>query len=315
MRNKLIFATVFLIGLLFPFISVSALTEINFEEKDNGRINTKLHFEEGFVGGIDITIKIDGDVSVKDFEFSNKIVSNKYGYEYKYDETKNTLNIIVTTGGIGTKHNLLNSNKELELGQIVLTSTASDDVKYKLSESSFKIVDNNWSSKVIEQSHITLGKKEFTYKVEKVDNPPKDDNENNDNQDDDNKEITPNDKEDQPNDEPELPNVSNDDNSNTEQNNNQIYDNSSNVNDKTASNDKSKDDDKVSTDENDKVDNDNSKPDDKTDKPVIDSDKITDNTTEVTEEKSFNYFSLIVIGIVLVVVIGSGIYLFNVKRK
>ncbi len=309
MRNKLIFVTAFLIGLLFPFISVSALTEINFEEKANGQINTKLHFEEGFIGGIDISFKIDGDVSVKDFEFSNKILSSKYGYYYNYDENKNILNVIVTTGGIGTKHNLLNSNKELELGQIVLTSSAIDDAKYKISESSFKIVDNNWSSKVIEQSHITLeNKNEFIYKLEKVDNFPKDDNENNDNQDND-IEVTPNDKEDKTNDDLKLPNVSNNDTSDNEQSNNQIYDNSSNVNDKTANNEETQSDDKVSIYAHDEVDNDNSKSDDKT---VINSDKMTD---DVIEAKSSNYFGLIVIGIVLVVVVGSGIYFFNVKRK
>lgn len=169
MKKKLLLIVVTLFGLFYPFMSVNALTKINFVEQGNGQINTTLHFEEGFVGAIDVTFNIKGDVDVKDFKFSNEINSNNYGRNYKYNKDKHTIRVRVTTGGTGTNHNLLNSKKELTLGTIIFVSSAKEDVKYKVSETSFKIVDNNWASKTIEQSHITLGDTtQFTYKVTNI---------------------------------------------------------------------------------------------------------------------------------------------------
>ncbi len=166
MKNKILLVIVFLIGIFFPLTSVDALTKINFEEKANGQINTTLHFEEGFVGAIDITLNINGDVDVKNFKFSNKISSGNYGKEYKYNKEKNCLTIRVTAGGTGTSHNLLNDKKELNLGTINFTSSAKENINYNLSSASFKIVDNNWSSKTINESNINLGDKtQFVYKV------------------------------------------------------------------------------------------------------------------------------------------------------
>ncbi len=185
MKNKILVAIVFLLGVFFPLTSVNALTKINFEEQTNGNINTNLHFDEGFVGAIDIDFKVTGDVYVKNFKFSDKITTGNYKQEYKYDENKRILTIRVTSGGIGTKHNLLNEKKELTLGTISFDSTAKSDVKYKLSETEFKIVNNKWASKTIKQSEIELGDQtEFVYNIVNSnnttnENQEKDDNVNN----------------------------------------------------------------------------------------------------------------------------------------
>ena len=166
MKNKILIFLAFVLGIFFFTTPVKALTKINFEETENGLINTTLHFEEGFVGGIDITFRITGNVEVKDFQFSNKITSGNYKTEYQYDKTQKTLTVRVTTGGIGTSHNLLNEKKELVLGTINFTTSSKSNENYQLSETEFKIVDNNWASQTIAQSHITLGETtSFVYKV------------------------------------------------------------------------------------------------------------------------------------------------------
>lgn len=180
MKKKILLVVAFLFGVFISFSSVDALTKINFQEQSNGKINTTLHFEEGFVGGIDITFKIKGDVSVNGFNFSNKIVSGNYEKEWEYDKEKKTLKVQVTTGGIGTSHNLLNEKKELALGVINFTTSSKENVDYELIETAFKIVDNNWDSQTIEQSHITLGEQsKFVYKV-KNDTVSEEENSDND---------------------------------------------------------------------------------------------------------------------------------------
>ena len=156
MKKKILFVITLMVSIFSFSSSVLALTKINFKETGNGQINTTLHFEEGFVGGIDITLKVKGNVSVQDFKFADKIVSSKYDSEYVYDKDKNTLIIRVTTGGIGSSHNLLNNKKELELGTIDFTSSDKADVVYELEETAFKIVGNNWESQVIDKESIHL---------------------------------------------------------------------------------------------------------------------------------------------------------------
>ena len=47
--------------LVFAPLKALALNDVTLNEKDNGVIDTKLHFDDGFVGGLDlnITLKIN----------------------------------------------------------------------------------------------------------------------------------------------------------------------------------------------------------------------------------------------------------------
>ena len=178
MKKRILIIITFLVGMFTSFSTVKALTNINFSEVSNGEINTTLHFEEGFVGGIDLVLKVNGDISVKNFNFDSKI-SNNYTKYFNYDENNKTLTIRLTTGGIGTEHNLLNSNKEVSLGKIVLSTSSKENIKYSFSKSSLKIVDNNWDSSMIEEQHLILNEpNEFTFVVNKKDDTSSDNNSN-----------------------------------------------------------------------------------------------------------------------------------------
>ena len=187
MKKVMLFVITLIVSMFSFSSSVLALTKINFKETGNGQINMALHFEEGFVGGIDITLKIKGNVNVKNFRFADKIVSGNYDSEYKYDKEKNVLSIQVTTGGIGASHNLLNDKKELVLGTIEFTSSEKNNVNYTLEETAFKIVGNSWDSQVIDKDSIVLGEEtEFVYKIEessgeasKPENKPSEDDDKN----------------------------------------------------------------------------------------------------------------------------------------
>lgn len=324
MKNKLLLAIVFLFGIFFPFTSVEALTKINFIEKGNGQIDTTLHFEEGFVGAIDVTFNVSGNVYVKDFQFSDKISSNNYGKEYKYNKDKHTLTVRVTTGGTGTSHNLLNSKKELVLGTINFASSAKDDVKYKLSETTFKIVDNNWKSKTIAQSHITLGDTQFTYKVnkteeEKPNTPGSSDQEtdkpsdNPSDKDDNNPDISEDDKENDNNQEDDDKNDSSkDDNkeseSSSKNNSTSSNKNTTNKNSKTNSSNSNT---KTTTEES----NTDTSVDEDEDETAIEPRSVGESETtkkEAKEESKFNW--TIVISVLAIIAACGGAYFFITRK-
>ena len=155
--------------MLFPITS-KALTKVNLAEDSNGKLSTTIHFEEGFVGGIDLKLKITGNVEVKDLSFNSKIKENKYTTKYDYDTKNKILEIQITTGGKGSTHNLLNDKKELSLGIITLSTKSKENEKYSFSIDSLKIIDNNLNSYNIEKEHLTLGDaNKFTYVVNKED--------------------------------------------------------------------------------------------------------------------------------------------------
>ena len=183
MKKKLLFIILPLFMLLLPF-NTKAITKINFNETSNGVINTTIHFDEGFVGGLDVVFKVSDNVKVKNFEFNSAYKS--YTKKYSYDAVNHTLRIIVTTGGIGSSHNLLNSKRELTLGKITFETSSKTSVDYSLDKISLMYNDNNWKSTSIPDAELELGdKSKFTYVVnEEV--PPKEDEDKDDNDKEDN---------------------------------------------------------------------------------------------------------------------------------
>lgn len=161
--------------------SVSATSKISLNETANGKVASTFHFEEGFVGGIEVTFKVEGSVKVEDFTFASQIASSNYTKLVTKDSASNTITIRVTTGGIGSEHNLLNQNKELTLGELILSSSQKENTDYMLESTKLSIVDNNWATKTFDVSTLTyISGKKFTYvvKAEADDNPKEDDSQN-----------------------------------------------------------------------------------------------------------------------------------------
>ncbi len=173
MKKTMIFLTTLLFSLFISITSVKATTKVSLTEKSNGNINTKLHFDEGFVGGVDVAFKVDGNVSVQSFNFNSKL-ANKNIKSYNYDSKNKVLNVRITSGGIGTSHNLLNSSKEIDLGNIVLNTSAKSSVSYSLAPTSLKIVDNSWNAQKIDTNNDD--KKDFNYSISTLENKPSTDN-------------------------------------------------------------------------------------------------------------------------------------------
>lgn len=173
MKKIILYIITITLIMLFPITS-KALTKVNLREDGNGKLNTTLHFEEGFIGGIDLKLKVKGNVAVKNVSFSSKIKENSFTTNYEYDAKSKTLRIIIVTGGIGSNHNLLNSKKELALGTITLNTSSKENEKYSFSIDSLKVLENNFNAKDIE--NITLDdNKGFTYIVKKEESKPEED--------------------------------------------------------------------------------------------------------------------------------------------
>ena len=260
MRKVIKYLTILLILILFPLTFTKATTKVNFSEDSNGIISTKIHFDEGFVGGIDLVLKLSDNVTVKNFTYSSDF--KNCTKDYTFDSKNHTLTIKITSGGIGVGHNLLNEQKELVIGKISLNTNYKESIKYNLNISSITIVGNDWNSNTLKSNEYEIdGENTFNYIIKSSSTIPSDDDKNNGST------TNPSDKEDnnssQDNDKNNSNNnVDNNQNNNSNSNNNtNVNENNSNTqnNDEENENNSSVIDDNNSLNDSNENDKDNSK--------------------------------------------------------
>ena len=63
---------------IFPLMVSASANKVTFKETSKGNLATTIHFEEGFVGGIDLTIKLEGNIKFEKFDFNNNITKKNY---------------------------------------------------------------------------------------------------------------------------------------------------------------------------------------------------------------------------------------------
>ena len=168
MRKKISYLCLCAFFFLFPLTFVKATSKVEFKEVSNGVINTTIHFDEGFVGGIDLSIQLSDNVEIANEKAINFNCQDCTKH-YSFDKKNHTLNIIVTSGGIGTKHNLLNKEKQLNVGNITIENTFKETNSYSLKALNLQIIDNTWNSISIENTKDEATT--FQYVIKKENTP------------------------------------------------------------------------------------------------------------------------------------------------
>ena len=280
-----------------------AASRITLTEKDNGVIDTKLHFDDGFVGGLDLNILLSESVQVTKFDFNKDLLVYKPKYEYE----NGSLNIKITTGG----KNLLNEKKELRLGTIYVTANSDKSVSYAINISDMKAIDIMLGSYTIEKDSILInGDNKFTYEVASKDKPTEDKDDNDKNED--NKDVTDdkneNTKPGESTNEPQNSNVNDNNNTDTttttpntdnkEENN--TVNNSNNATSKDKNKDKNKEENK--TEEN-------------TDNEKETTKENTSKKNEVHKNNIPNFLKVVLVLIIVVAAVIIGILIKKLRKN
>lgn len=165
MKNTKLLILLFL-GLFLSFTDVKAET-LKRKNVDNGKINVVLNSNKGYVGAIDATIKLTGNITFSKIEW-NKSLNDLAMKEYEYDKKNNTVRIFLVTKN--TSQNLLDKDGNLNIGNVVVTSTKTEDYNIELSKLSITnldLVKSDIDSKKLEST----GDKSFTIKIENTTKP------------------------------------------------------------------------------------------------------------------------------------------------
>ncbi len=302
---------VFIISIFISLTSVNAATKLVFSENSNGNIKTSLHFEDGFVGGFDITLKVNGNVKFKEVSLDSSIKKDNYTTNTSYDEKNKTIHVVVTTGGVGTSHNLLNVNKELVLGNILFEAASNNDVTYTIECNSLTTLDNTWRSQKITPEFDA--NKQFTYKVTTQAEDKKDDNDSSKNNESSGNNETNNNG--SHNSGSSSNGSSNNSSSNNSGNNQGGTNNNTDDDDDVNSSDDNKDDEDEEDTDSDNTDDDNNNDTDDTKKDTDKKDNKDSEDKEDADSKSKgSKIGFIVAGIAILVVI-AGVYFIVIKKK
>ncbi len=297
--------------LVFAPLKALALNDVTLNEKDNGVIDTKLHFDDGFVGGLDLNITLSDNVKVTKFDFNKDFAKNKYTTEYTYKN--GTLNIKITTGG----KNLLNDKKELNLGTIYLSTTSDKSVSYAINVNNIKVIDINLKSNELEKNSIVVsGQNIFTYEVANKDEQPEDKDDNN-NKEDNNKTENDNNATDNKNENTKPGESNNDaqDNNVVDNNNNS---NNSNNNSNNTTTKPSTNNNGNSSNENTSNENNNTEENKTDENEDNEKETVKENTSKQndTHENNIpNFLKVVLVLIIVVAVVIIGILIKKLRRK
>ena len=152
---------------LLSSLEVNASVTLNTSESSNGVIKTNLSFKQGFVGGIDVSFKVNGDVDVSNVVWDNGL-SNNYTKRYFYDSNSKTLRIIIATGDL--TRNLLDRDGNMTIGEIKFSNNSTVNKNYSMDITSTTIVDAVYKSLNINDISND-NNKEYVLKVDNTTKP------------------------------------------------------------------------------------------------------------------------------------------------
>ncbi len=144
---KKMMLTCFAVTSFFLCLMVTHATTLNRESSSNGEVKLSLTVDEGYVGGIDVTLKISGDVTYSNFTWDTSF--SKYVKKNIYNENNKELSLYVATGS--TSKNLANDKRNIPLGTMKVSS--SKDTKYNITVSKLVLTDMDY--KYITKTDVT----------------------------------------------------------------------------------------------------------------------------------------------------------------
>ncbi len=159
--KRLLWISFSIILFLSGISGIKADTILEPISNKNGNVEISLDFKEGYVGAIDLALKVSSNMKVTGVNW-NTAVATSYTKRYTYDETNHIVKIYLATGN-NTK-NLVDKNGKLKVGSLTVKSVNGESTNYTVDILSLSIVDANYTS--IAKNDLKIGgNNQFTYQV------------------------------------------------------------------------------------------------------------------------------------------------------
>lgn len=159
--KKLLWLSFSVVLFLFGISHIEAKTLLQTSKGNNGEVGIALAFEEGYIGGIDLTLEVSEQASLIGIRW-NDALAKAPTKKYTYDATTHKIKIVVATGN--QTINLVDKNGMMQIGTLIFQTTNGNTVRYTLDMIALTIVDATYSS--IKKDDFSInGSREFLYQV------------------------------------------------------------------------------------------------------------------------------------------------------
>ncbi len=282
--KKFMFVVLTLFISLLSFTKVCALATLNTEETSVGSIKVSLSFKEGYVGAVDASIKVQGNVDVSSLVWNNSL--SAYTKRYSYDANSKVIRIIISTGD--SSKNLLDKYGNLNIGELKLSNSTNSSQSYSFSIMDVDMVDAEYKT----NTNLSVSDGSLGEYIIKVDNNP----------------ITPSD--------PSVPDYGNNDDSNSNGSNSSNNYNPVSPSDNVDNNFDEEDNEQEPNENLQDDDNEDKEKEESNSKPIINDNKNSgnkDNDSESNDAMTHNqkivrYLWIILGGLIVVAIILAGVY-------
>lgn len=159
--KKLLWISFSIVLFLSGISGIKAETILEPNSNKNGNVEISLDFEEGYVGAIDLTLKVSSNVKVTGVNWNTSLATT-VTKRYTYDESNHIVKIYLATGS--NTRNLVDKNGKLKVGSLDVKSVNGESTNYTVEATSLSIVDANYAS--IAKTDLKIsGNNQFTYQV------------------------------------------------------------------------------------------------------------------------------------------------------
>lgn len=160
------------VGVFFGCTMGASAATLYRTSSGNGAVKLTIQADDGYVGALDTTMKLSGEVTLDTIEWDASLAP-EYVKEYTYDEATKTIRFFIATGDV-TK-NLADKDGNIAVGVIKVTSEAAQ-ANFNVEMNQMMVTNMDYetrSAKAIENDKTN----DFTFKLEDVNQP--DDNQPN----------------------------------------------------------------------------------------------------------------------------------------
>lgn len=157
MKKLLITLTTFL--LIFTGLTVVKADTLYRTSNKNGEVDLSVLTNQGYVGALDMTVMINGNVKLNNLTWDSSLKDN---YIKKYTYKNNQIRVYIATGN--TAQNLALKNGEIKIGTIKVTSKTNNNETFNITIDKLIATDIDYNS-ITKNNLKTDSNDSFTYMI------------------------------------------------------------------------------------------------------------------------------------------------------
>ncbi|MCI9292059.1 MAG: hypothetical protein HFF02_02005 [Erysipelotrichaceae bacterium] len=154
------------VGVFFACTMGASAATLYRTSSGNGAVKLTIKADDGYVGALDTTMKLSGEVTLDTIEWDESLAP-EYVKEYTYDEATKTIRFFIATGDV-TK-NLADKDGNITIGVIKVTSQA-PEANFNVEMNQMSVTNMDYETRSAKEI-VNDKTNDFTFELEDANQP------------------------------------------------------------------------------------------------------------------------------------------------